>query len=85
MFAAPGTIPVPTSGIGMMFPLGDFHLKSAAGRCDPATKVFVNDTATSPCLDKSDPATTFTAEVAPNGGRADLGRYGATAEASKSP
>ena len=85
MFAAPGTIPVPTSGIGMMFPLGDFHLKSAAGRWDPTTKAFVTDTATSPCIDKADPASTFANEVAPNGGRADLGRYGDTAEASKSP
>jgi hypothetical protein len=85
MFATTVDIPPPVSGVGKMFNLGDFHLKSAAGRWDPTTKAFVTDTATSPCIDKSDPATAFANEVAPNGGRADLGRYGDTAEASKTP
>ncbi len=85
MFAAPGTIPPPMASVGQTFALGDFHLKSMAGRWDPATKAFVTDTATSPCIDKADQATGFDKEVAPNGGRADLGNYGGTAEASKTP
>ncbi len=40
---------------------------------------------TSPALDKADPAESAAAEPLPNGGRANLGAYGGTAEASKSP
>lgn len=38
--------------------------------------------ATSPCIDAGDPASDFTAEPAPNGGRADMGVYGNTALAT---
>jgi len=84
-FAAPGTIPVPVPMVGTVFDVGDFHLKSATGRYDPATKSFVTDATSSPCIDKGDPASAFALEPAPNGGRIDLGTYGNSAEASKSP
>jgi hypothetical protein len=43
------------------------------------------DATSSPCLDKGDPASPFDLEPAPNGGRVDLGAYGDSAQASKSP
>ena len=42
------------------------------------------DAAHSPAIDAADPASPFNLEPAPNGGRANLGAYGNTAEASKS-
>lgn len=63
---------------------GDFHLRSTAGRFLPGTG-FVNDAETSPLLDAADPATPFNLETAPNGGRANIGAYGRSAEASRSP
>jgi hypothetical protein len=86
MFANPGVIPTPIPMLGTIFDVGDFHLKSAAGRFDPVTMAFVaTDTTTSPCIDKGDPAAPFLLEPAPNGGRLDLGAYGNSAQASKSP
>jgi len=64
---------------------GDFHLKSTAGRWDPKTKKFVSDTSTSPCIDAGDPKSEWKNEPAPNGGRVNIGAYGNTPEASKSP
>jgi hypothetical protein len=63
----------------------DFHLQSEIGRLDPATKKWVTDDATSPCIDGGDPDTAVGDEPAPNGSRVDMGTYGGTAEASKSP
>jgi hypothetical protein len=84
-FAAPGVIPPPVPMVGTSFTVGDFHLKSPAGRYDPTTKAHVTtDTTASPCIDKADPADSFALEPAPNGGRADLGTYGNSPEASKS-
>lgn len=63
---------------------GDYHLKSRAGRWDSTAGVWVQDDATSPCVDAGDPAAPFEAEPAPNGGRANVGAYGGTTQASKS-
>ena len=67
---------------------GDFHVRSTAGRFDPLANGgaggFVNDAAASPAIDAGDPAAPFAAETAPNGGRANLGAYGNTAQASRS-
>lgn len=63
----------------------DYHLKSAAGRWDPLTASWIQDNTTSPCIDAGDPSLPVLAEPAPNGGRINLGAYGGTAEASKSP
>jgi hypothetical protein len=67
---------------------GDFHLRSSAGRFDPLANggagAFVNDAVDSPAIDAGDPAAPFSAETPPNGGRANLGAYGNTAQASRS-
>ena len=64
---------------------GDFHLKSTGGRWQAATATWTTDGLDSPCLDTGAPTEAFGAEPAPNGGRVNLGAYGNTAEASKSP
>lgn len=66
--------------------LGDFHPKSSAGRWDPASGTWQLDPAAenSPLIDAGNPAVACT-EPAPNGGRVNIGRYGNTAEASKTP
>lgn len=62
----------------------DYHLSSVAGRPGPSgTRVF--DAVTSPAIDRADPLFPVALELAPNGGRADLGAYGTTAEASLTP
>lgn len=63
---------------------GDFHLRSQAGRYDPAMGTWVRDTVTSPCIDAGDPASSFASEPQPNGGRINMGAYGGTPFASKS-
>ncbi|MBW2097062.1 MAG: right-handed parallel beta-helix repeat-containing protein, partial [Deltaproteobacteria bacterium] len=64
---------------------GDYHLKSQAGRWDPTAEVWILDSVTSFCVDAGDPASDFSTEPAPNGGRINMGAYGNTAYASKSP
>ncbi len=61
----------------------DFHVKSTAGHFHAGS--FVNDTVTSPTIDRADPADGFASEPAPSGNRGNLGSYGGTSEASKSP
>ena len=56
----------------------DFHLKSQAGRWNGSA--WVNDSETSPCIDAGDPS-----EKDPDGTRINMGAYGGTSEASKSP
>ena len=63
----------------------DYHLKSQAGRWDPKTGTWVNDSATSPCINAGDPTSAVGDEPAPNGNRIDMGAYGGTTQASKSP
>ena len=63
---------------------GDYHLRSTAGRFDPATGTFVQDADTSAGVDAGDPADPVGEETDPNGGRVNLGAYGGTAEASRS-
>lgn len=63
---------------------GDYHVKSTAGRWNPATQSWVTDATNSPAIDTADPASPFANEPAPNGGTANLGAYGNTPEASKS-
>ncbi len=60
----------------------DFHLRSAYGRWNGSE--WVNDTATSPCLDAGAPSSDFSLEPLPNGERINMGLYGNTAGASKS-
>jgi parallel beta-helix repeat protein len=62
---------------------GDFHLRSQAGRYHPATDTWVVDTVTSPAIDRG--TGTVAGEPAPHGGRVNIGAYGNTPQASKSP
>ncbi|MBN2129008.1 MAG: right-handed parallel beta-helix repeat-containing protein [Sedimentisphaerales bacterium] len=64
---------------------GDYHLKSQAGRWDPNTQDWVIDDVTSPCIDAGLPNSPVAFEPFPNGGIINMGAYGGTAEASKSP
>ncbi|HVF35319.1 MAG TPA: DUF1565 domain-containing protein [Candidatus Saccharimonadia bacterium] len=61
----------------------DYHVRSAAGRYTPGG--WVNDAQTSPAIDAGDPASSFAQETQPNGGRVNLGAFGNTPEASRSP
>ncbi|MBN2132554.1 MAG: hypothetical protein JW741_23840 [Sedimentisphaerales bacterium] len=63
----------------------DYHLKSQAGRWDPVSEAWVIDDVTSPCIDAGAPNSPVADEPEPNGARINLGAYGGTAEASKSP
>ncbi|MFH1614708.1 MAG: hypothetical protein ABIG61_06465 [Planctomycetota bacterium] len=62
---------------------GDYHLKSDAGRWTGTG--WVLDGVNSPCIDVGDPCAPVGVEPNPNGGRINMGAYGGTAEASKSP
>jgi len=62
---------------------GDYHLLSQAGRWDPVRESWVQDNATSPCIDAGDPNAPIGFEPFPNGGRLNMGAYGAGSTASK--
>jgi len=62
---------------------GDFHLKSRAGHW--TTNGWVSDAIWSPCIDAGDPSSDYSNEPMPNGGRVNMGAYGNTPQASKSP
>ena len=64
---------------------GDYHLKSQASRWDANSESWVQDAVTSPCIDAGNPGCPLADEPAPNGNRRNMGAYGGTAEASKSP
>jgi hypothetical protein len=61
----------------------DYHERSTAGRYTPGG--FVNDAVSSPALDAGDPGSAYVEETQPNGGRVNLGAFGNTSEASRSP
>jgi hypothetical protein len=46
---------------------------------------WVSDSVTSPCIDAGDPNSDYSQEPIPNGGRINMGAYGNTGQASKSP
>lgn len=62
---------------------GDFHLRSRAGRWNPATNGWVLDTVNSPAIDAADPASPYDQEPQGNGNRANQGGHGNTAQASR--
>ena len=64
---------------------GDYHLQSRAGRWDPVSGIWIKDLFTSPGIDAGDPDSDVGQEPWPHGHRVNLGAYGATAQASKSP
>ncbi len=63
---------------------GDYHLMSQAGRWNPASKIWVQDNITSPCIDAGAPNMDWGQEVWPHGKRINMGAYGGTAQASLS-
>lgn len=64
---------------------GDYHLRSERGRYWPEHDVWVLDNVTSPCIDAGDPNDDFSREPLPNGGRVNVGAFGGTPFASRSP
>jgi len=62
---------------------GDYHLNSQAGRWDSNSQNWIMDDVTSPCIDAGDPNSPIGTEPFPNGGRANMGAYGASEKASK--
>jgi Leucine-rich repeat (LRR) protein len=65
--------------------MGDYHLQSQAGCWDPEEAAWQQDGATSPCIDAGDPTAPVGGEPLPNGGVINMGAYGGTLQASKSP
>jgi hypothetical protein len=64
---------------------GDYHLKSEAGYWDPNSERWITDMVTSPCIDIGDPNSPVAYEPYPNGIIINMGAYGGTEQASKSP
>lgn len=64
---------------------GDYHLKSQAGRWDTISKSWLVDDVTSPCIDAGDPMSLVEDEPETNGGIINMGAYGGSSQASKSP
>jgi len=65
---------------------GDYHLKSQAGRWEPAGQSWVIDAATSHCIDAGNPGCPLGSEpIDVNNLRINMGAYGGTAIASKTP
>jgi len=69
--------------------MSEFHLQSKGGRYDVWTDLppedlagWILDSVTSPCLDAGNPASDYSQEQAPNGGRVNMGAYGNTEQAS---
>jgi len=63
---------------------GDYHLQSQAGRWEQESQAWVQDDVTSPCIDAGDPNSPIGIEPFPNGGRVNMGAYGAGDKAGKS-
>ncbi|MDH7599729.1 MAG: leucine-rich repeat domain-containing protein [Sedimentisphaerales bacterium] len=70
---------------GVIWEWGDYHLRSGGGRWDAEVGVWQVDEVTSPCIDAGDPGIGVGYELEPNGGRVNLGAYGGTTQASRSP
>ena len=64
---------------------GDYHLKSQAGRWHPGSESWISDDLTSDCIDAGDPGIAIGLEPNQNGSVINIGAYGGTAQASKSP
>lgn len=68
--------------LGMLEPeSGDFHLKSTAGRCGDDRRRWYRDATSSALIDAGDPS----GEAEPDGSRRNIGLYGGSPFASKSP
>ncbi len=65
--------------------LGDYHLASQQGRWEPTEAIWVADDLSSPCIDAGNPQADVKAESISHGGRLNIGAFGGTADASRSP
>jgi Peptidase C10 family/Right handed beta helix region/Spi protease inhibitor len=63
----------------------EYRLKSQAGRWDPEIGDWLIDEASSPCIDAGDPQSPVGDEQAPHGALINMGAYGGTPQASKTP
>ncbi|MHC4663132.1 MAG: DUF2341 domain-containing protein [Planctomycetota bacterium] len=63
----------------------DFHLKSTAGHWNESTLSWDNDAITSTCIDAGKPSDSYSNELENNGDCINLGAYGNTQYASKTP
>ena len=63
---------------------GDYYLRSQAGHWDQESQAWMQDDVTSPCVDAGDPNSPIGTEPFPNGGRVNMGAYGAGDKAGKS-
>lgn len=63
----------------------DYHLKSTAGRYDTITKVFIEDSISSHCIDRGNLESDFSNETSENGKRINIGVFGNSEESSKTP
>jgi parallel beta-helix repeat protein len=70
---------------GALAPVEGPSFGSAPGRPVPLTPVEMRDNAQSPAIDRGSPSDPFSREPIFNGGRIDVGAYGNTPQASKSP
>ena len=68
---------------GDTYQIRDYHPKSVQGHWRDGE--WIVDDRTSPCVDAGDPTIGHANEPNPNGGRVNMGTYGNTEEASKSP
>jgi len=83
-FVEPGQwVPDADDPIQIIWSGGDFHLKSQAGRWEATTQSWITDDVTSPCIDAGDPMSPIGFEPFPNGGKINMGAYGASDKASK--
>jgi hypothetical protein len=65
---------------------GDYHLKSQAGRWNPNSQTWIFDGVTSRCIDAGNPGSPLGDEsVDENNTRVNMGAYGGTDQASKTP
>ncbi len=65
---------------------GDYHLQSQVGRWDANSQTWVYDASTSLCIDAGNPGSILGDEPeSPTNVRVNLGAYGSTSEASKTP
>jgi len=78
-----GTGNIGTDPLMANAPAGYYYLRSAGGRWTSGG--WVSDPITSPCVDAGDPGDSFLGEPDDNGSRVNLGLYGNTVRASKSP
>lgn len=78
-----GTGNIETNPLFADVPISDFHINSTEGRWSGSE--WMRDSISSSCIDMGDPNDDYRLEPEPNGGRINIGAYGGSLSASKSP